>query len=1012
MNKIYKNPILCLILLIIAIASGLYSITQLPVALYPAASKPQFSIRVSLDSLSPDEFYNNYYTDIFQKLDKVDRVESIETNINSDAAKFNIEFTWKTDSNTAQKDLDSIKTYISTLLPPELKDKIWLWRRKANGGFFTASIYKEDGQFLDFRKKLEKELLPKMKNIEGVDTAFLWDPQRKSALITLNPKKILQYQIDVDNLLNYLKSTLYDKKIGQVSSKESSLSIIFKSPIVDYKTLRHLSLDPIGKTGLVLKDIADVDLKLNSKDSEIVRTNGKSALILRLQPNDEANLKYLSETALAYLKENSKQWPEGSAFEVIVDPSKFINSSIKNVSQQIIIGGFIAVFILMLFVGSIRNSIFAVVEIPIALIMSFIIMRWSGVSINLISLGGLALTAGMNIDSSIVMVENILRHLKLNPPKNFEEKFKTILIAVEEVKWPIITSCVSSLIVFFPLIITEGLAYAVLGDLAKAVIFSHGFSVVVSLVVVPLVRIYVVKSDFENKPKFIVFKIMESFISNLEIFYSKTLNFVLSKQINRNTVLISTGIILILCLAILAPNIKKELIKMPNTDMFWVDVEYKNAATIEDLASVFRPLEIELINEHSKYVKSTFTQIWNNTNGGILVILHDKDLMKEAEVELKKSFEAKTEMTIQLWPWNPSSLPIPNPPPFNLRIFGEHLERNQAAIDIEKHLKDNKKMSWIRNFVNEEQYIELKPKSKYLENYLKATQQNSYSFLSTLRNKFLDSKIGSMETADGNKEVLVSYPEYALNSKEGLANLALPYLNQFLPLRALIDIDIKTNIDSYFFKDNIEMANLHGALKNTDDAKLIYEEIKNLYKDKDLNFELVDSNIETDKALLEVSTALGISILLIFILLYIQFNSFKDVAIILCSFPLGLIGVCISLWALDSSWSINSGLGVILLAGISVNNSILLISFIRQNQEKFTNLKDNIIFSAQTRLKPILVTSLTTILAMIPIAFGRGDGGEVLQSMGIAVSGGMIVSTFLTLIIIPSLFYILEKKNA
>ncbi|MFK8136762.1 MAG: efflux RND transporter permease subunit [Bdellovibrionales bacterium] len=1005
MNWIYSKPKIVSLLLGLFVFLGIFSSFQLPIALYPNSSKPKYRIAVRLNDLTPVEYINKYNDSVEASLKKIENLDQFRYRIQDGKVKYDLEFEWNTSSREVERALALEQSKILGKIPGLENWDVWYWKRRANGGRFMSSFFKADGNLAAIRPALEAGVIARVKALPDVHKAFLWDPTQKAAFIELKPDYLLRYGLKAPQISWLVKQYSYDKKLGSIVHDTNFFQVEMSKGVEQFEDLEDLSLRALGKPHLRLKDVAEVKLEVDSVKGEIIRTNGRPSVFLKVEPTEEANLRAMVGSVKTIINDELSHLPPDVSNVILVDPSRFINSSISNISEQIVFGGLIAVLILMLFVGSFKNSIFSLIEIPIAMILSFILMRLFGISINLISLGGLALTAGMNIDSSVVMVENILRHLRTNPPNNFNERISTILKAVNEVRIPIIVSCLSTLIVFFPLISTNGLAQAVLGDLARAVIFSHGFSMLVALIVVPIVRIYLIRSNPEEKPSNIVFKGFQSFYLLVEDYYRKTLNFVLSSSMLSIGILFSISTGTLVTILVVAPKIKTELVKLPKTDTFWIRVEHETTSTTRELAAFLRPIERMLMEDHSNYTKSMFTEIWDIKDGGMVLTIKDKSKMDEAKKVFEKALSVFPGVSFKVWPWNPSKLPVPNPPKFQMFVSGSNDKVVQVTQNIKEYIDENKEFNWSSKDVRKSRKVLLEPKKEYLENYLDATNQTMDSLQNQISYSLEDQNLGTYSTNEGSKPVNLRFPSGTMDSPAKIGSFPLQFNELVMPLRALFDINIKESFEGFAKYENAEQLRIVGDPKDTakDFNQNYIEKIKSKFSEAGVTIGLVEGSNEKNKALREVGLALGTSLLLIFILIYIQFGRLKDVLIVMLSFPLGLVGVCISLYTFDSSWSINSGLGLILLAGISVNNSILLVSFFHQVKDDFKDIKQASIHACKTRLKPILVTSLTTILAMLPVAFGRGDGGEVLQSLGIAVSSGMLISTFLTLIVVPCL---------
>jgi len=1010
MEKIYQNPKKLFLIIAMLTAVGILSLNDLPVSLYPNSSKPSYTIRFGLESMTPKDFLNQYGSRFQSQLNRLNGIDSLSISAAKSRVKFTVDFKWGEDPEKVKQDITSVVEGFRGSLPFTLQRLVRYGPSQRNTGFYATSIYDEEGNIAELREKLNPLIIPEIEAIQGVDQAVLVDPNENNLYITIKPEVLAYHRINVDKLNRYLMGVIQSVNAGNVSFGSNSFHVLLKNQVDDFTQLMNLKLDILGVPGLKLSDVARIELAPKAEGNQIMRTNGRPSLILWVQPGDDGNIKEICETITSLLETTYPSWPKGSSYKLLVDPSLFIRSAISNVIRNIVLGGILAVLILMLFVGSIRSTIFTAIEIPLAIIWAFILMKLFDVSLNLISLGGLALTAGMNIDASIVMVENILRHVKLKKPKNYLEKLSVVTAAVKEVRLPIITSTISTIIVFLPLSLTSGIAYAILGDLAKAVIFSHGFSAIVALFLVPTLRLL---TPLEKPQKeFLFFTWFNNQFLKIQSIYLTVLKWIILYPARRWGFLLVVAILVVSTVTGLFPFIKKEIIALPNTDSIWVQVSTTGTTTTNQVSQEIKPYEKILVEDLSQYVDFTFSIIWSGSGGGILVKLKDKDKMEEALTAISKSLVNTPSIRLMPFPWNPSKLPLPEPPDYELIITGHEKDRIEAAQIIENELKGLKDFRAVWTSLKSGQRLTLLPKFEYLNNLAVATKGSfGISNMGNIIHTIISGKrLGFVNTKTGSKEINVRYPTDLIESTEDLAALPIIIGDKLLPLKALVKIKEERYVSALFVENGRELTKVQAVLKRNNKslkdeilikAKAAIDKLSTLPKGVSLIF--TDGEKEINESLLGLIYALLISLILIYSILYLQFNNIKDSLIIMMAIPLGMMGATGSLFLFNSTWSINSLLGIILLGGISVNNSILLVSFFHQRQKEGFNSIDAALNASSTRLKPIIITSLTTIFAMCPIAMGWGKGSEVLQPLGIAVSGGMLISTMLTLFVIPTL---------
>ncbi|MDZ4660469.1 MAG: efflux RND transporter permease subunit [Pseudomonadota bacterium] len=985
----------------------------LPVSLFPNSSKPEYYINVSLVNLTHSDFYNEYGDGFRESLKKLEGIDHVTVEGSANNLSYDLEFKWGVDAKKAEREIQTAVESFRPRVPLEMQDLISYGKNSFNNAKYVASISSPDGQLSTLKKLLEPLLVGPLKALDGVESVGFHDPNWTNVYITIDPESAATYHIDIFRLNKYIDSVITPISPGRLTLKDESYQILIKNRVKDFSELEELDLGPLGKPGLRLKDIAKVELRNSLSGSKIFKTDGKASLILVVEPTDDADLKALFANINNHLKTSFSKWPAGVSYRVLLDPGIFINAAVKDVYESMLFGGIFAVLILLLFVGSFKLTMFSAIEIPISMLLAFILMYFFGVGINLVSLGGLALAAGMNVDASVVMVENILRHFELSL-KTGKSRIDIILDAVNEVKWPIISSTLASVIVFLPLSMTSGITYAILGDLAKAVVFSHVFSAVVAIILVPTIRLQMMNDSHETNRVSQAFNIYYDRFVNL---YKRALGFLLYSQKRRVGFVGLIFLLVFSVTALLLPKIKKEIIAIPSTDLLYISTSIQKSEDTEEVSALLEPYEKMLRDELAQYVEFTFTQIHSKDSAGIIAKLKSKRDMDAAISAIDKKLVSTPLVQFRIFPWNPSKLPLPNPPDFSVMISGKENARIEYAEVLLRELKGTHHFSWVGNSVRRNTQIVLNPDFNIL-NALSANHGPSFSDLGLLVSTSVrELGIGLLKNGEDTKFVYLTFPDNWFATSEDFASLPVLAGEYVLPLSALTEIKIDDVVTGMLIKDDQEVTQVyayynHDSKKKKEALNLSVKQlIADVEKPKDIQVTVEDSNVEINKSLKGLMWAFLISLALIASIIYWQFESILDVITVKAAIPLGFIGVALSLFIFKSTLSINSLLGVILLSGIAVNNSILLVAFFKDLRRQGHPLIESAIESAGVRLRPILITSLTTILAMAPIALGWGAGAEVLQPLGIAVSFGMIFSTGLTLFVIPCLEVIFARKN-
>jgi HAE1 family hydrophobic/amphiphilic exporter-1 len=659
-----------------------------------------------------------------------------------------------------------------------------------------------------------------------------------------------------------------------------------------------------------------------------------------------------------------------------------------------------------------------------------------GMNLNIISLGGLALSSGMNVDASVVVLENIMRKFEGQVLKGMspERRLSLIVAAVKEVSLPLLSSTFASLVVFVPIIFTSDLTYAVLGDLAKAVVFSHVFSAVIALLLVPSVRYHLLgrghsKGTEKNEDE--VEKEhrapLDRPLAKLETLYIKILGTLISKRTRLFSALGAAVTALVLLGLFAVPALPKEIIGKPDSNIIGLWFQDNSIKKPQQQDAEVTLIEKQLNELFGDKIGFTFAQGNNGyTSAVILVFIKNKSDMNFVKNKMEEEFKSGETRNYNVWDWNPGELSLPEPPPLKIEMTVGPIEERAkvlSAIRSELTLKVPEFKEF--NMPSDSRVsptIQLSPKNSAWiglrsEGFTKTPGEILYDVERTMNS----TKVGTFYTEKSAIDVELTSAISELKDIQEISSLPTNWGGRILPMNALFDMDVNRKL----FQSNYENGAISFALtgtiadKNMAQKEAIVKKAKNVFDEWMKNnpwasgAKWLESEKEIHDAINELMIACAWSVGLIFLTMLLQFGNVYESLIVLIAIPLALIGVLLSLTIFKSSLSLNSVLGVILLNGISVANSILLVDFAKVLFHEGLTPMAAVMEASRKRLRPILITSIVTILAMFPIALGLGDGGKVLQPLGIAVSGGLCISMILTLIFVPSLHFIhLTKLNA
>ncbi len=1018
MTSLYQSPLRVYLALGALALWGIVCGFQLPISLFPNSSKPTISVEMSYGDMSATEFLNTYGRQLETNLQNISvegtEVEKIKATYTSGVAEYRVLFKWGSDARKALREAQNVTSAFVAPLPLEIRNSVNVDHWSESSGFIAVSFYSPKRSLDELYKMLEPQLVPPIRRIRDAMSGDLWNPNKKEIRIELNPEKTAMLGIFPRDVAAAVVPQLGALRGGSVIEGFGQLDIQMPAIVKNVEDLNRAVIPTRSGKAIHLSDIAHIDLGTPTSNTRAVKTSGVPSLILFAMPRAGGNVKRMAEDVLEVVEQAKKNFPPDVEYKVLVDPSEFIRSAVTNVVHEVVVAALLAVFVLFLFIGNFRNVITAAIEIPLSIVLAFIMMRLTGINLNLISLGGLALSAGMNVDGSVVVMENIFRHFdEVDGEISFKDRVRILSEAVAEVRFPIIASTIASLVVFIPLAFTSQLTNAILGDLAMAVVFSHGFSAVVALILVPTVRLQLMKGRREKTSH----SFLEPYLVRLENFYGRCLAQFLQAAKLRSIVYISLAVTLIGLMIGVLPRLPREIIGKPDTDWIILVVNTKGNSLIHQMESVSDTIEARLLNKFESRIRYTFTQVTNPNQTQIMARLKDKKDMLPIWKEFETEFANTPELQFMVIPWNPSELDIPNPPNLWVTVRGsDAADRVQVGRELHEKLIESKLYPrlWTEPDLAVTDTTDLVASPEQWTLLAGARGALAPADLADIsRTATLGRRIWQMPIDGAIVPIQLAYPNQRVASIADLESLPVGVNGKLIPLKALADVRRHpANPDSYR-ENNTDLIRFSGRVSKGSESELptltkkstaLIEEWKKENQDKHSSIvTIVDADQELNEALSQLTVAIALSVILIFITMIFQFGDIVNSALVLVAIPLGFIGVLISLFVFQSTLSLNSVLGIILLNGIAVANSIILVDFLKRLVDKGRTPSEAAVEAATKRLRPILMTSMTTGLGMLPVALGFGEGGRILQPLGIAVVGGLAFSMLTTLMIVPSL---------
>lgn len=1008
-----KRPLTIGMIFLGLIVFGAVSLTKLPVDLFPNVTFPMMIVLTGYPGAGPQEI-ETQVTEPFEKmLGTINNVDKITSTSSDNTSMIMLQFEWGTNLDAASNDvrdrLGLVTPYLSADIEQPMIFKFDISQQPVVMYSVTGAI---DPLELD---RIANDIADELQKVGGVAASYAMSGSEKEIQVILDPLKMTATGISAEQIQNMLKAQNLNYPLGSV---ESGTRAYLLRLIGEYKNLEDIGQTVVGSQNGIpirLNQVARI-MARGSEITSISRTNGKPSIWGMIQKRTDANTIKVCNGVIKSIAAIKKDLPPGVDIAVIFNQADFINRSIKSTGNTLIIGGLLAVLILFLFLGNLRATFFVGLAIPIAVFFTLFFMFLFGLTLNMISLGGLTIAIGMVLDAAIVVFEAIYRHRQ-------EKKEGPDVAAIRgagEVGMAISASTLTTVAVFLPLLLVRGFASIFFTPLALTITFALLSSLVVAVTILPMFMAKLLK--IRERDSGISFRIL-IFYHRLEHLYVRLISWALG---HRRRVILITVLLFIVSLALM-PFIGAEL--SPNVDQAEIQMQAEMplgtrlAVTDSAMVKLEKIIEQEIPEMENSFVTigsgSGFTALFGNAQGShtasIWIGLTERSRRQRSAQDIERDLRRKLVgipgMVIRFT--NDNQRFFGGGKPIVLKIFGYDRER---AREFSDRLLDTLKT--VKGLVDIESDLETgKPEIQFRVDRYRAMQfgLTPYQIGSALRGR-IEGIIATKYRVQGTEyDVRIVMDRQQRDTPRKIISMTMTTPLGEVPLRNFL-LDTVALGPSKIDHENATRvfsisANVEGRDQNrvAQDIKKI---LNHLPRPANFRIEMGGGFQQMQDTFRDLGLVIIVALFLVYIIMVAQFESFKEPFIIMFTIPLAAIGVLWMLFFTKTTFNMQSLLGVLLLGGIVVNNAIVYIDYVNQlRRQQGQPLFDALREAGRVRLRPILMTTLTTIFGLIPMALGIGSGNELRAPMARSVIGGLTLSSFLTLIFIPVLYAIFELRS-
>jgi len=1009
-----KRPIFTTMVTLIVVILGLVSLSRLQIDMLPNIELPTLTIRTNYEGASP-EVIERLVTQIIEEIvATVPGVEDITSSSSEGRSTVRVSFAWGTEIDTAAIDVQGkLEDEINELPDDIVRPRI----RKFDIASFPVVLLGISSNLdpIELTELIEVQIRNRFARIPGVAQVDLWGGFHREVRIELDPDRIKALGLPLDRVLKAIRDANLDLPTGKI--EQGRYEVVLRAPA------EFTNLDQIRKTVIVKRDGATVmlDQIAEVKDTyekltRIIRVNRERGVRVAIRKQAEANTVEVSKRILAEIEAVNKAMPQIKIVPVI-NQGNFIERSIANVARSVLYGGGLAIVVLLFFMRNIRSTMVISLSIPISVIATFALLYFGGFTLNLMTLGGLALGVGMMVDSSIVVLENIFRRCC----ENAETPEAAAVEGAREVGRAIVASTITTLVIFLPLVFVRGVSGILFQELAYVIMFALICSLTVSLSLVPMLASRLLKSFMQPHPErgaWIERSVAASntLFAGLDNSYLNLVRWVLAHRLV--TVLVAAAILGGSLL--LLPMIGSEFLPASDEGEVRVSGKMEIGTRLELVDQQTRKMEqivYGAVPEAVASVVSVGASGWRpgaGARGQIRMSLLPAAQRERSNVEIAKDLRRRLTGRV---PGMEISIRAPQGQFLLERILGGDEGLTIEVRGFELAILDALGRSAAKSIVKVTGITDVEssleagvPQQEIRVDRDKVADLglSARDVTELLQTAVAGSKAGEYRTGGNSYRILVQLKDAEKRSLNEILNLTLTTPSgEEVALRNVVTTEQGRGPVLIDRKDQQRRVTVQANVAGRDlgsvalDVQALLDQIP-----RPVGYDLTVAGKfeEQQKAFRELVISLVLALLLVYMVLACQYESLRDPLVVMLSVPVAAVGVLITLFVTETTLNVQSYIGCIMLGGIVVNNAILLVDQAGQLVRGGMPTRDALCEAGRRRLRPILMTTLTTILGLLPLALGIGEGADAQAPLARAVIGGLTGSTLITLVLIPAVY--------
>lgn len=997
-----KRPVTTVLIVLCLIVFGLSSVMSSTLELTPEMEMPMLVINAIYPGASPEDVDELVVKVIEDEVGTLNGVDSITSMSAENYGIVLLQYDYGYDLDDAYDDLKKKLDGIASDLPDDVDTPTIIEMDINSMAAITLAVNNDTVDNL--YNYVDNEIVPQLEKESSVASVGISGGQEEYVKVELIPEKLEQYHLSMSSIATAVGSADFAMPVGNTDVGDKNLSV---SAGVDFDTVELLKKIPItlGNGSIIyLEDVANVYNTLEEKDS-IGRYNGKDTIAVSIMRNNDASYAELTE-AVTKVIDSLKAEDPNLEIVVVNDYSDTISDSLSSVFSTMIQAVIVSMVVIFLFFGDIKASLIVGTSIPISILAALILMSAMGFSLNVITLSSLVLGVGMMVDNSITVLESCFRSRKGD---GFVETRKAAIEGTGVVLQSIIGGTATTCVVFIPLALLEGMSGQLFKPLGFTIIFCMVASLISAVTIVPLCYSYLKPKEKTNTPVSRLMRALQNGYRNL-----------MAKLLRRKAMVVITSIVLLVLAFMAAGQLGMELMVSGEASNIAITIETQPGLTVDKIDEILQDVEEYITQDEdldSYMLSYGSTGLSMSMSDGATITAYLKDDRSRSTPEILKEWKRE----LQTWPncsitleeqsdMNSSMMANTEDTSEFILVSTDYDELKDVSDSIVKELQARPEITNVHSTLENAApvvQIDVDPVKAAAEGTT-PVQVASQVYM------MLSGTEATSINVDGNDiSVNVEYADDEYKTIDQLQAIVLPTASGNIALRDIADIGFKDSPQTIMKSDKQYQVTISGTLTDLADSTteaMLWEEVLNPHLSATINKQESAIDEMMNEEFSALGGAIATAIFLVFVVMAAQFESPKFSIMVMTTIPFALIGSFGLLWLADSPISMVSLLGFLILVGTVVNNGILYVDTVNQYRNEM-DVDKALIEAGATRMRPIFMTTLTTIVAMIPMAFAYGRNGEMMQGLALVDVGGLTASTALCLLMLPVYYKIMSGKK-